>query len=165
MKVVKRDIDANANKNTPAQVRPLDKDAEPKPGTKKPKTQSSQMGGGDEWVATSPPNQNSGQSFFDISYLKTTKKWDRHPVNLWKTNWYANSCKHVRIQMQAQPLWERLVPHRKSLGMVGNLIEQHVKTMSARGIASMFITNNILIIKSCTHMDFSSKTRVLFCCH
>ena len=99
------------------------------------------MGGGDEWLAASPPNQSIGHPFLHISYIKTTKKWDRHPVNLWENVWYANTGKNVRIQMQAQPLWERLVPHRKSPGMIGNLVEQHVKTMSATGIASMFIIN------------------------
>ena len=40
MKLMKRDIDANANKSAPAQTRPLDKDAEPELGPKKTKAQS-----------------------------------------------------------------------------------------------------------------------------
>ena len=57
MKLMKRDIDANANKSAPAQTRPLDKDAEPELGPKKTKTQSWQARGGDEYLAASPSKQ------------------------------------------------------------------------------------------------------------
>ena len=70
---------------------------------------------------------------FDLSYDKLQKKWDGHPVMLWENVWYANTKKNIRTQTQAQPFWERLVPHRKSTGMIGNLVEQEVKTMNAMG--------------------------------
>ena len=121
---MKRDVDANINKNATAQVRPFDKDTETESQQKKPNMQSRQAGGGDEYLATSLRNKINCQNNFDSYYINRAKEWDVQLGTHWDDNWYANSRKATRIQLHAQSGWEKLLPQRKSPGVISNLVEQ-----------------------------------------
>ena len=69
----------------------------------------------------------------------------------------ASRRENIRIQIQAQPFWERFIPHRKSPGMIGNLVDQQAKTMGVRGFASVVMISECLNSKERTQVDFLRK--------
>ena len=100
------------------------------------------MRGGDESLATSPPNRyNSQNNNLDSSCMHRGAKWETQLGMQWSTRWYANAWNAIKIQLHEQTVWQKLAVHRKSPGGIGNYVERKIQTTSAWGSGRLFVTN------------------------